>query len=1040
MFEQTALRIPLLANITACWQITYCFKKMAEVNYPFDNVVDALRHAAQHTSEGIIAYTTGETSEPAAAAHLSYTNLLRQAEANAAVLLQQSQIKPGAVVIVHFDTALESIIWFWSVLLTGVATPAVTGPGMFSQNQDDRQKHLKHLYNTLGAPLCVTRRALQGPFEEQMEAERINVCLVEDLETDAVHKATHGYNNGHADGYTKGYNNGYTKGYATGYSNGHSNGATDGHTDGQANGYTNGHTNGCTNGYTSGHKGYTNGHANGDATTVVRVEPTDVAVLMLTSGSSGNSKAVPLTHFQMLTAFRGKAQTAQLRYPQSPFLSWVHSDHVANLVHCHLFAIVSGVSQVQVPSSDILVSPVLLLNLISRHQVSRTFAPNFLLAKLRRLLEAGKVSSAGLDTDLRLDTLFLDTGGEANVIEVCTAVQALLSQYGAPDDMFKPSFGMTETCAGCIFNVECPSRDVADHAEFAGLGVSMPGVEMRVTRADGSAADRGEPGGLELRGDAIFRGYYNNEKATADAFTADGWFRTGDNAYLDESGRMHLSGRSKEVININGVKYLPNELESALERAEIPGATPSYFCCFSTRDASMDTEAVVVLYLPSYDESDIEVRVKTQKQIVQVTGLITHSKPRVVPLRVQDMPKSTLGKLSRAKLRASLEAGNFQAQVDLHEEALKRFRLATRRKAELPEEVAILAIIRDRLGIEGGDNDFSVDDSVLDTGATSMDLVAIMHRINKAVKLSKDVRLTDLLNHPTTRDLVNHLAVTKEPKKHEYDPVVVLQPHGDKPPLWLVHPGVGEVLVFVSLAHYITDRPVYAFRAKGFNQAEGETPFESLEEVFETYRKAIKRRQPHGPYAIAGYSFGGMVAFEITKLLEADGDEVRYCGSWNLPPHIKFRMRELVWDECVIHLFYFVSLMDEATAYTHKDTLCRLDKEGRRLDAIRYLRRYCDPERWAELGLTEEYYLMWVNLASNMQGMAINYEPSGSVKNMDVFVADPLSHVARDRKDWVQSRLAAWKDFGTYIPTTRTPTPPYRLSPMEDADSRRHSG
>lgn len=60
--------------------------------------------------------------------------------------------------------------------------------------------------------------------------------------------------------------------------------------------------------------------------------------------------------------------------------------------------------------------------------------------------------------------------------------------------------------------------------------------------------------------------------------------------------------------------------------------------------------------------------------------------------------------------------------------------------------------------------------------------------------------------------------------------------------------------------HHVTDRPVYGFRAKGFNAAEGETPFTNLEEVFETYKAAIKKRQPKGPYAIAGYSFGGMVA------------------------------------------------------------------------------------------------------------------------------------------------------------------------------------
>lgn len=55
----------------------------------------------------------------------------------------------------------------------------------------------------------------------------------------------------------------------------------------------------------------------------------------------------------------------------------------------------------------------------------------------------------------------------------------------------------------------------------------------------------------------------------------------------------------------------------------------------------------------------------------------------------------------------------------------------------------------------------------------------------------------------------------------------------------------------------------------------------------------MRKRQPKGPYAIAGYSYGAMLAFEVSKRLEADGDQVRYCGSWKLPPHIKERMRQL---------------------------------------------------------------------------------------------------------------------------------------------------
>ena len=63
-----------------------------------------------------------------------------------------------------------------------------------------------------------------------------------------------------------------------------------------------------------------------------------------------------------------------------------------------------------------------------------------------------------------------------------------------------------------------------------------------------------EPGNLEVSGSVLFKRYYNNASATDDAFTADGWFRTGDQAIIDSAGYLKLVGRSKEVININGVK------------------------------------------------------------------------------------------------------------------------------------------------------------------------------------------------------------------------------------------------------------------------------------------------------------------------------------------------------------------------------------------------------------------------------------------------------------------------------------------------------
>ena len=70
---------------------------------------------------------------------------------------------------------------------------------------------------------------------------------------------------------------------------------------------------------------------------------------------------------------------------------------------------------------------------------------------------------------------------------------------------------------------------------------------------DGSIASANEIGSLEVSGPVVFQGYYNDESATQDAFTSDGWFKTGDLGLLDSKGRLRLTGRDKDIIVINGL-------------------------------------------------------------------------------------------------------------------------------------------------------------------------------------------------------------------------------------------------------------------------------------------------------------------------------------------------------------------------------------------------------------------------------------------------------------------------------------------------------
>ncbi|KAH8588164.1 Alpha/Beta hydrolase protein [Bisporella sp. PMI_857] len=531
----------------------------------------------------------------------------------------------------------------------------------------------------------------------------------------------------------------------------------------------------------------------------------------------------------------------------------------------------------------------------------------------------------------------------------------------------------------------------------------MPGMEMRITSSTEYQRTlvAHEIGNLELKGPVVFKEYFNNASATEEAFTKDGWFRTGDQAFIDSSGHLNLMGRMKDMVIINGVKYNPEEIESAIETAEIPGVTSNFTVCFSSLRSGSQTEEIFVVYLPTYDVNDTTAHLETSNTIIRIVMIQTGARPGVIPLDSAALQKSTLGKLSRTKIKQSFERGDYNTFEEANKKKIALHRILHHQKPANATEEGLLKIFCDALQLQ--DQNFSVTTPIFETGITSIELIRLKQRIETHLQLPTSIPIIQLMTNPTIRSLV--AALQASAVIVAYEPVVVIQPHGTKPPLWLIHPGVGEILVFLNLAKYFTDRPVYAIRARGFNK--GESYFTSVADAASTYHLAIKRRQPEGPYAVAGYSYGAMLAFETAKLLERGRDEVRFVGSLNLPPHIKTRMRQLSWTECLLHLAYFLDLISERHARNLAEELHTALRE----EVLAHVLTSADPARLAELALTPLALVSWANLAYALQSMAVDYEPSGSVAGMEVFYCTPLAVVAASREQWLAEHLSKWKDF-----------------------------
>jgi acetoacetyl-CoA synthetase len=163
------------------------------------------------------------------------------------------------------------------------------------------------------------------------------------------------------------------------------------------------------------------------------------------------------------------------------------------------------------------------------------------------------------------------------------------------------------------------------------------------------------------------------------------------------------------------------------------------------------------------------------------------------------------------------------------------------------------------------------DDNFFDIGGTSLIAVRLFHLIESDMAI--ELPLSTLLDAPTIAEMA---ALIDDPQQL-VEPLVLLRPGEGGRPLFFIHSMWGDVLEMRTLALQMESGvPVYGLRARGLNP--GEQPQGSVEEMARTYIETIRGVQPTGPYRLSGYSFGGLVSYEIAGQLSAMGETVEWLG------------------------------------------------------------------------------------------------------------------------------------------------------------------
>ena len=341
--------------------------------------------------------------------------------------------------------------------------------------------------------------------------------------------------------------------------------------------------------------------------------PDDLAVIVYTSGTTGRSKGAMVTHGNLLSNARvlvdcwGFSDRDVLLHALPVF--HIHGLFVAN--HC---ALLSGAKLLWHRKFD----PKLVLRDLA-HATVMMGVPTF----YTRLL-----AQQEFDRDACRNVRLFVSGSAPLQLETFKEFQTRSGQS------ILERYGMSE--AGMI----C-SNPLDGERRGGSVGIPLPGVSVRVADDHDRPLPRGEVGGIQIKGENVFGGYWRMPEKTREEFTADGYFRTGDVGTFDPDGYVSIIGRARDLIISGGYNVYPKEIELALDA--LPGVTES---------------AVIGIPHPDFGEAVAAIVVARKDAKLDPVALIAELKknfadykvPKQVYL-VDDLPRNAMGKVQKALLR-----------------------------------------------------------------------------------------------------------------------------------------------------------------------------------------------------------------------------------------------------------------------------------------------------------------------------------------------------------------------------------------------------
>jgi len=446
----------------------------------------------------------------------------------------------------------------------------------------------------------------------------------------------------------------------------------------------------------------------------------------------------------------------------------------------------------------------------------------------------------------------------------------VVARWACEGRRFFNAYGPTEA------TVWSTVAEIRDYSSKPPLGRAIANTQLYVLDAHLQPVPIGIPGELYISGDGLARGYLNRPALTAERFIPHPFsrelgarlYRTGDLVCYQPDGNLEFLGRIDNQVKIRGYRIELGEIETILSQHSAIRET----AVIAREDVFGKRLVAYVVLNPEQTSTSSELHSFLQEKLPEY----------LVPsafVMLESLPLTPSGKIDRSAL------------PNLSTTRLDQINSFVAPRT--PTEETLAKLWAQILNLE----QVSIHDNFFELGGDSL---LAMSLINQVHQQFERLPLSTLFLAPTIAQLAvllerhdqNSVSVEKEALSQSL--LVPLQSAGSKRPFFCVHPIFGVVFPYYELACQLgNDQPFYGLQPLGLDGEQ--PPYTRIEDMAAQYIKALRVVQPHGPYLLGGWSFGGLVAFEMAQQLQRAGHQVALLALIDTPAPIASN-KPSFWD------------------------------------------------------------------------------------------------------------------------------------------------